>query len=68
MTAVSYVPDVSRQEIAVGAWHHVSLEATFCHKKAASKPSKDAFYAILIRESKKLRRSEPVRIPKTPKS
>ena len=53
------VPDVARQEVAVGARHRVSLEATFCHQKAASKPIKHAFYAILVREIKNLRQSDP---------
>jgi hypothetical protein len=64
---MSDVPDVSGQEMAVSALHHVSLEATFCDQKAASKPSRDAFYAILVREIKKLCRSDPRRSsPLTP--
>jgi hypothetical protein len=31
--AMRDMPDVSGQEIAIGAWHHVSLEATFCDQK-----------------------------------
>src|SRR5262244_4142586 len=78
---MSDVPDVSGQEIAIGAWHHVSLEATFCDQKAEPNPLRqrlerferseaierlerlslrpnDAFYAILVREIKKLCRSD----------
>src|SRR5262245_44003220 len=35
---MSDVPEVSGQEIAIGAWHHVSLEATFCDQKAELNP------------------------------
>jgi len=81
---MSDVPDVSGQEIAIGACHHVSLEATFCDQKAEPNPLRqrlerferseaiermerlsvrpnEAFYAILVREIKKLCRSDPRR-------
>jgi hypothetical protein len=44
--------------LVLGARHHVLLEATFCHQKAASKPLKDAFYASLFSEIKQLSRSD----------
>jgi hypothetical protein len=75
------MPNVTRQEISIGAWHHVSLEATFAIKKREPNPLRqrlerfeqseaierlerhllrpnDAFYAILVREIKKLCRSD----------
>jgi hypothetical protein len=41
------VPNVTREEVAVGARHLVSLEVSFHLQKATSKLQKDAFYAIL---------------------
>jgi hypothetical protein len=59
MAAVSNMPEMIWQEVTVRARHRVSLEPTFCHQKAASKPLKDAFYAILVRKIKNFPRSDP---------
>jgi hypothetical protein len=47
MATMRDVPDVSRQEVAVRAWHPVSLEGTFRPQKRASKLLSGAFYANL---------------------
>ena len=39
-TAVSYVPDVSRQKVAVGARHRRRLDGLFRARKCASEPLK----------------------------
>src|SRR5687768_7382997 len=53
MTAVSDVPDVSGYKMTVSTRHLFSLKALkahFCRQKLASKPLKDAFYAMLVCE------------------
>ena len=50
MAAVRDVPDVSRQQVAVGSRHHLFLDGTFEGKNWPSKLSIDAFYAILRRQ------------------
>jgi hypothetical protein len=47
------VPDVAWQKVAMSTWHCDSLEARFRRQKAASKPFKDAFYAMLVCEINK---------------
>jgi hypothetical protein len=50
MTAVRDMPDVSGQEVAVGAWHRSSfLEAHFHAQKQHSKLLNDAFYSMFNR-------------------
>jgi hypothetical protein len=41
------VPDVTGQEMAIGARHRLSLEVAFRLQKATSKLLNDAFYAII---------------------
>jgi hypothetical protein len=53
MAAVGDVPDVAWQKVAMSTWHCGSLEARFRCQKAASKPFKDAFYAMLVCEINK---------------
>ena len=43
VAAVCYVPDVTREEITVGAWHRFFLEGPFHGPKAPSKLLNDAF-------------------------
>jgi len=49
VAAVSDVPDVARQKVAVGARHRFSLEVIFQLQKVTAKLLNDAFYAILAR-------------------
>jgi|SRR5215468_1027599 len=87
---MSDVPDVSGQEIAIGARHRFFLEGPFHDQEGEPNPLRqrlerlerseaiermerlslrpnDAFYAILVREIKKLCRSDPRRSsPLTP--
>jgi hypothetical protein len=48
MAAVSNMPDMPWQEVAVGARHRVSLEARFQRQKGASKLLNGAFYVTLL--------------------
>ena len=59
MTAVSDMPDVTRQIMAVCSGHRFSLEDAFKPKNWASKRLNDAFYAILRCQIKKLPQSDP---------
>jgi len=59
MPAVRDVPNVSRQEVAVGSRHHLFLDGGFEGKNWPSKLLIDAFYAILSRQINNLRRSDP---------
>jgi hypothetical protein len=56
---MSDVPNVTREEVTVRARHRIFLEGSFSRQKAASKLLNDAFYALLSRETKNLRRSDP---------
>jgi hypothetical protein len=49
MAAVGDVPDVTGQEITVGARHRLFLENAFRPEKARSKLLKDAFYSMFDR-------------------
>jgi hypothetical protein len=47
VAAMGDVPDVTGQEMAIGARHRLSLEVAFRLQKATSKLLNDAFYAII---------------------
>ena len=59
MTAMSDVPDVTREKMTVCARHRFSLEVAFRLQKVAAKLLNDAFYAILCCQIKKLPWSDP---------
>jgi hypothetical protein len=59
MAVVRDVPDVTRQEMTVGARHRFSLEVTFRLQKASSKLLNDAFYDTLQRQINNLPWSDP---------
>ena len=59
MAAVRDVPDVSRQEVAVGSRHRLFLEGSFEGKNWPSKLLIDAFYAVFSRQINNLRRFDP---------
>jgi hypothetical protein len=54
------VPDIARKKMTVSSWHPLFLEAHFRRQKAASKPSKDAFYATFSREINNFPWSDPM--------
>jgi hypothetical protein len=49
MAAVGNVPDVTGQEVTIGARHRLSLAVPFQTEKACSKVSTDAFYSMFGR-------------------
>jgi hypothetical protein len=49
MAAVGNVPDVTGQEVTIGARHRLSLALPFQTEKACSKVSTDAFYSMFGR-------------------
>jgi hypothetical protein len=53
------VPDGPWQKVAVGARHRLFLEAYSRRQNEASKPLKDAFYAMLVCEINNLSWSDP---------
>ncbi len=59
MTPVRGVPDVTGEEVAVGAGVVFFLERRFQCKKTASKPQNAAYFANLYWGIKSLRRSDP---------
>jgi hypothetical protein len=59
VAAMGDVPDVTGQEMAIGARHRLSLEVAFRLQKATSKLLNDAFYAIIYCYIKKLSWSDP---------
>ena len=49
MAAVGNVPDVTGQEVTIGARHRLSLAVPFQTERACSKVSTDAFYSMFGR-------------------
>ena len=64
-TLVSDVPEITRQEVAVGARHRSSLEDAFRPQKVTSKLLTDAFYATFSCQIKNFPWSDPALIRMT---
>jgi hypothetical protein len=59
MAAMRDVPEMARKKMTVSSRHPLFLETHFRRQKAASKPSKDAYYATVTREINKFPCSDP---------
>jgi hypothetical protein len=59
MAAVRDVPDMARKKMTVSSRHPLFLESHFRPQKAASKRSKDVFYAMFTRKINNFPWSDP---------